>query len=208
MNIALITLYYDNYNELASLVLPNWQSYCDRHGYQLFAHRGSFGSGQIGFQKTAYVKNCLSSNQIDAALVLDLDILITNPSIKVEDFVGDDRSFFIHEDVNGFNSGSYIVKNDQGGMAVINHMLSGCGRCDCEQNMLKNHINDSVIKDNVKILPHPGFNSYQYQQYPEFAHHVDINAGQWNKTHLLLHLPGMSLDKRLHIFSNILSNQE
>jgi hypothetical protein len=63
----------------------------------------------------------------------------------------------------------------------------------------------------VKYLPHPSINSYRYELYAgyegDYFHdymHIPHEYGQWEPGDLLLHLPGLSLEKRIEVFKEMI----
>ena len=209
MKIDLLTLYYPNYSSLGDCVLSNWIEYCNKHGYGLNAYIGHYGfdaSIPLGFHKTKFVYDQLFNNPDapDAALVLDLDIMITNMEIQVGAFLGGhpNANMILTADVNGVNSGSYVIRRNDGAKQLLEYMLGDISNFTCEQNTIKERPDNQIVKDNVEVLEHPSINSYLYESYPEFSHHAATNPGQWKPGHFLLHLPGMSLERRLGIFQS------
>jgi len=204
-NIAVLTLYYDNYQSLADLVIPNWKKYCELHNYSLIFHVGGYGPGQIGFQKIQFLYDKMFvQNEIDSALVLDLDIIFTNFNYKIEDFTDNLHCLFITKDVNGENCGSFIFNKTEKSKEVLEYILSFRDKLPNEQSVLYCHQND-LLKNNIKILEHPSINSYDYNLYPEFKDHSLTNGGQWNKNHFIFHAPGLKLEQRLDIFKSKLT---
>ena len=204
MKIALLTLYFENYQPLADVVLPNWRSYCARHGYELIVHCGEYVRGcPIGFQKVGYAYERMfnTPNDLDAVAVLDLDLVITNPSVKIESFIDEVHDYFVTADVNGLNNGAFIVKKNEGGKQILQYILGNKHLCNNEQDMLKYHLDEPVLKDRLKIVPHPSFNSYWYDLYPEHGESAKI-SGIWEPGHFILHLPGLRLETRLELLSS------
>ena len=61
---------------------------------------------------TALIKH-MKNDKHDWYWALDIDTLIMNGSIKAEDHVDDDYDFVGSKDCNGFNAGSFFIKNSQ-----------------------------------------------------------------------------------------------
>lgn len=206
MKISVLTLYFENYKPLADLVLPNWQRYCDKNGYNLVTYCGDYimPHAPIGFQKVRFAYDTLfkQENEIDALLVLDLDIIITNPEVKVEIFLDDTHDYFVTADVNGLNNGSFIVKKSAGGKAILEYILENKYRHFNEQDMLKFHLDEPLLVEKLKILEHPSINSYWYDLYPAYSSLPQPISGEWSEKDLLLHLPGLSLHHRLELLKS------
>lgn len=202
---GVVTLYHPNYQPLADLVLPNLQEYCDKHGYTLLYHCGNYGGGQIGFQKMRYLRD-LMRGDLELALVVDLDVIITNLDKRFEDFISGDNDYFVTKDVNGINNGSFIIRKTDWSMHLLKFMLDHESGFTCEQNVLKT-LEAQLVNHGLGILPHPSINSYLHPSlgspfesiYPEWRDTTFPNV--WRQGDFLLHLPGMNLEQRLHLLS-------
>jgi hypothetical protein len=204
MKTALLTLYFDNYQPLADLVLPNWKQYCDRHGYELIAYRGEYMPGYpIGFQKVCYAYDQMFSDRgdIDVLLVLDLDLIITNHTVPVSAFLDENHDYFVTADVNGLNNGVFIIKKTQGAKEVLEYIVENKHHHRNEQDTLKFHLDEPVLQGRLKIVQHPSFNSYWYDLYPEQGD-LTGQLGNWRPGHFILHLPGMDLNRRLQLLQS------
>lgn len=205
MRIALYTQYFDNYQPLADVVLPNWQEYAIRHGYEIKLCRGAYrdSSRPIGFQKMQLVYDDLFVNNApyDAAWVLDLDILITNFNIRVEDFLDDAHDYFVTTGVHGLCNGSFFIKKSERSKEILEYMLSNKYNYDNEQNMLKYHLDEPVLKGRIKLFPYYAFSAFMFSLYPERAH-LTKHEKSWNCGDFVLHLAGLTLEKRLEILKD------
>lgn len=197
--IGVVTLFHKNYQPLADLVIPNLQEYCDKHGYKLLYHCGNYGGGQIGFQKMRYLRD-LMKGDLELALVVDLDVIITNPDKRFEDFISGDNDYFVTKDVNGINNGSFIIRKTDWSMHLLKFMLDNEAGFTCEQNVLKT-LEAQLVNRGLGILPHPSINSYLHDIYPEWINTPFPNV--WKEGDFLLHLPGMELEKRLMIINGM-----
>ncbi len=201
--VALLTLYHDNYQPLADVVLPRLQAYCDRHGYTLLAHRGQLGPGAIGFQKLRYLYGQLfGGDRFDLALVTDLDICITNETRRIEDFAAPypDHDYLVTKDVNGINNGSFIIRRTDWTCRLLEWMLTHHQSFTNEQDVLKQN-EAALVAGRLKILPHPSINSLFYDLYPQYGDPVTIQ-GNWKPGDYLLHLPGIQLEQRLSLLTS------
>lgn len=204
--IGILTAFLENYKSLEDIVIPNWQQYCNKYGYLLLKHVGEYGGGPLGFQKLRYLYDSMFvKNEIDLALVLDLDILITNFTIRIEDWINSDKSYFVSKDVNGFNNGSFIFQKTAQSKELLEFILSFANSYSNEQDVLKDlYESNELLNKNVCVLPQPSINSLNYNHYPEYKQHTATDLGQWQKGHYLLHLPGMRLEQRINIFKDLL----
>lgn len=201
MRTAVVSLYHENYAELARLVLPNWREYTTRHGYDLHVHCGEMGPGAIGFQKMRYLYDLMFVKRaIDMALVVDLDLVFTNLTRRVEEFTDFAADYFVTKDTNGINNGAFIIRASAASRWLIEVMIAHHDRLGNEQDVLKSN-EAALVGRGVKIVSHPAFNSLPYKLYPEWGE-PSIIPGNWKAGDFILHMPGCSLEKRLEMLGS------
>lgn len=199
MNICCFSMWGDNYAEIAAITQPVLQAYCGKHGYS-YSELILEGTGNdYAYKKHEYIKE-LFKQDIDVVWYLDCDAIITNPEIRVEDFLDDDYSVFLTRDFTELNGGSILIRNDYNGKWFNDYILSRRGQYDNEQNVI--NANEFSFKEFMKELPHPSINSYQYNLYPECASYVGKpELGDWEPGHFVLHVPGLGVERRKEILS-------
>lgn len=197
MTAALYIYYTPDWQPLADIVLPVAKRYADMHDYDdLFILSNNVDICGLG--KMKHLRTILGWSTWDSVWILDLDTIITNPEIEFTDFVDNDHDVFICKDVHGINAGSWIVRNTPASRSFINKVITNFDAPE-EQTVMKRYLD--MVK--VKYLPHPSINSYKYELYdePECRGYTD---GQWEPGHLLLHLPGTSMNKRIETFKKLI----
>lgn len=203
MNIRVFMLYTKEFDGVAAVTVPSWQRYCARHGYDLTIHRGGYGERErnIGFQKTELALNLLHG--MDALMVVDCDVLVTNHTVKLESLLDNEHSMFATHDVNGFNAGVYLIRNTGQSLAFLYTVGCVADRKGVlgEQDAMRYLFDPGRYDDLVKILPQNSMNSYLYQEYGESRSHAE---GQWLAGDFLLHLPGITNERRIEIFNSTL----
>lgn len=204
--ITVFTYYTPNFRGLADVTLPNIQRYCSRHGYQFTTHldRGADEDPRpFGFRKTEEVLRLLRGMQYgrDLIMVLDIDLLITNQTVRIESFLEDESDLFVTHDVNGLNSGAYIIRSTIGMEKFLEDAIGRWGNPGVygEQDAMLDSLRLESFASLRKIVPHPAFNSFLYEEYGMTMRHED---GQWKKGDFLLHLPGMSNEKRIQLLTS------
>lgn len=199
--ISVFTYRTKEFDALADVTLPTLQGYCDRHGYDLTVHRGGFGDRKrnYGYQKTEMALQLLDGTEY--LWVVDCDVLITNPEVRLEQFVDDRFCMMATHDANGFNAGSYIIRNEPRSKFFLARVIEMedderfPGEQDAMRHLLKQPSSDGFLKQ----LPQNSINSYLYDSYE-----VRALDGQWMQGDLCLHLPGMTNERRIQIFKSIL----
>ena len=206
MKAVIITLYQANYSRLADVVLPNWREYAARHGYDVVA--GPEGPGRdvlsLGFRKAALTREILfeTANNWDAALVMDLDVLVTNLTVPLTDFVDSDHHYFVTTGFNGLCNGTHIIRKTPEGKEIIDAIIANRGGYSNEQDVIKGSLDRAPFAGRIKFSPYTSFGSFRLDLYPEHAP-ATREKGQWQQGDFLLHLAAKPLDERIRIFSEM-----
>lgn len=206
MNIAIATLYKPNYEPFVAQVSPNWEAYAARHGYGLATCCQDVNTADIGFEKIRMVRELMfgesNRGKLDAMMVIDADVIFTNPSTKIEQFLDESpgQDYLVTTGFNGLCNGTFIVRATEGGERILNFVLENKYRHNNEQDTIKYHFDDPVIAGRIKLYPHTAFGSMFLHLYPEHAP-VTRQRGNWEPGDFVLHLPGLSLQQRLELIA-------
>ncbi len=202
MNAAIYIYYTPSWQPLADIVLPRVKWYCDRWAFKTIVIQSTYRKNEDwALGKMEYLHTALTfARYYDIIWVLDLDTLITNPSIPFTDFTDDEHDIFITKDINGINAGSWIIRNTEASRKFVATIVDNFD--EPHEQILMNKYLHMV---DVKYLPHPSINSYDYNQYNGFGLAVPAHdQGQWKQGDLLLHLPGLTLEQRIEIFKGMI----
>lgn len=201
MNIVVLTMFSKEYAEIAAFTLANQVEYCQRHGYKsdaIFLENGQ----DWPYKKHDRIKE-LFAQGANIVWYKDIDSIITNISTPITSFVYVCYSMFITKDVHEINGGSLVLKNDYEGRWLNDTILAQKEEFENEQNAINWLMGDPQFNQFVKVLPHPSINSYDYSLYEHYPDMVSKpELGDWQEGYLLLHTPGLSLDKRLEVLKN------
>lgn len=200
MTAGIYIYYTPKWELLADIVLPEVRKYCKKYSF-LKCFLESKEDKDWAFNKMAYLSPLLGEFDADLIWVLDLDALITNPAIPFTDFTDDEHDIFITKDINGINAGSWIMRNTEASRNFLKTIVNNFNEPH-EQILMNRYLH--MVK--VKYLPHPSINSYRYELYKDLLGEVNVahDQGQWQPGDLLLHLPGLSLEKRIEVFKEML----
>lgn len=210
MKFILVTSYDEAYAPLAQITWnQNKIPYADLHGYDTQALTGGFKYPvkHMGFQRLELVVELLKANQHDWIYVIGTDTMITNFTIKLEDLIDEDYDFIISVDCLNLNNDSFLVKNSPLSIKWLEHICSlreqYADAFWLEQSAMIDTLD--MMGDKIKIVPQRYFNSYDYWQYPQdYEPHVkkvDIlgESGQWEPGDFLIHWPGLTLERRIQL---------
>ncbi len=205
MRICLQMLYTKSWMDIAKIVCPNVVNFCIKHGYSW--NMQWLQEPYDAFEKIRHIQRLFAANEADAVMSLDADILITNYTKKVEDFLDDKHDIYFAEDLNGINCGTFIVKDSCFSKMFLERSLSvqGYPKVYCEQDAFNHILNVpyTYLWDKVKILPHPSINSFKYELYPEIGLQTE-DKGQWvQDSSFILHLAALGMKTRFDILNEM-----
>lgn len=195
MKICVVTMFSPAYRPIADITLPVLKSYCEKHNYQWEII--CVPDWDYSYRKHEYLKEKMKWD-IDVFFYIDIDALITNPEIKIENFIDDEHDLFVCEDVNEVNGGVFILKNTEWAKEFNEFVLAQKAIQVNEQNVYV------LCKDDpkIKLLKHPSINSYPYEYYPEYKN-ITHEQGNWERNDFICHVPGKSLSERIEILNKI-----
>lgn len=202
--ITVFAYYTPNFQALAAVTLPNILRYCLRHGYGVHIHFDQAHAEDprpFGFRKTEAALACLQRmGHGDILCVLDIDLLITNQTIRLESFVTPEHDLFFTHDINGLNAGVYLARAAYGTTKFFETVLGLVGKPGVhgEQDAIRDALLISAFGQLCKIVQHPSFNSFMYAEYGKTMEH---HQGEFHLGDFILHLPGIGMDRRIEILS-------
>jgi hypothetical protein len=215
MKTLILTHYMPNYASLGAISDANKVDYCNRwvkagKEYSFRAIVGDYDSSlPFGFQRIKAIKDIFeSSNSPDVIFWQGSDTMITNPNISVEAITEGRHTrnyhFYITYDCHGINADSFIIRNTPWARDWLNFILSkveeGKSHPWNEQYIMQKYWQDEKWLFRILALPQSVINSYLYD--PLYKPWDKTTAGQFEYGDFLLHLPGMSLEQRISIFTS------
>lgn len=202
MKIFLTTHYTENWSEIAKISVQTMRDYADKHGYNAdCVIRVKDYQKYDGAHKFKALYWCLE-NDGDVAMVLDADTLITNHRIMVEDFLDDEHDAYFSE---GLNCGVFIIRKSEWSDKFLAWLWEDIEKkfSNCEQDALEKYMKLFPNDSKIKVVPHPCFNSFIPELYPEIKEEKTEKDGRWIEgKSFILHLPALALEHRLSIMKN------
>ena len=200
--IVVCTEYGSNYWGIAAITVPVIKHYCKKNEYA-FRELILEGTGnEYAYKKNEFFVE-LFNDGFDAIFYLDADAIITNHIIRIEKFMDGKHEMFITEHLGEVNGGSLIIKNTREGRILNQAILELRHDFDNEQNVMQHLRGNTWFDDQVKILPHPSINSFDYSLYPECPNIRQREQGHWQKSDFVFHAPGLGISKREEVLTNI-----
>lgn len=201
MRVCVVTMYGKEYLQLAALAIANMDMYCDKHEYDsriIFVEENKWEYRKHEMFKTLFKEG------VDLIFYKDIDAIFTNLSVPIEKFIDEEHDWYATKDFNEINCGVLIIKNTEWSQRLNDAILARKGVYENEQNAFNEMYRSSQVNDRVKLLKHPSINSYQYGLYPECKECVGKpERGDWAEGQFLLHVPALSLEKRLEVLKSV-----
>lgn len=195
MQIAMVTLWDgESYEELAALVNPGKQSYCNRFGYDFVCFDESLDRGRpASWSKVLAIKRVLAD--YDWVIWSDVDTVLWDPGIGLRQFVSTEScNLVIQENHQGLNSGVFLLRNCQWSHDFLDAVYA--------QEQLTEHPwwEQQAI---IELREQPEWGD-QYHVFgpgePHLGFHGYFVFREWEK--LLLHFAGMRGDLRRRLIEN------
>jgi hypothetical protein len=207
--VALLSCYTDDYKPLADLTwVKNKALYCAKYNYT------GYNIGGVNLHKQGFTKFNLARSVLDHhewIWITGTDSLITNFTKDVYDVLDLQNrsiSFVAAFDVNGLNADSVLFRNDVAGRTLLDAVEAHREIYDNEQHTTVVLTQENPYwRNRTKIVYQWELNSYLYGLYPAGTPTVDSKygeRGEWSEGDLLIHWPGMNLEKRMQLANEYL----
>lgn len=202
MTFTLLSTASDFYWPVMAATGPGKAEYCMRHGYQLDLrkHVDYLFSGPWG-EREQFMQDSLMRLPADGWLFfMGADAMITNMGVTLESIVKgrEDQDFIIANDRFGINNDVFLLKAGEKSLAFLVRILSIRNRHQNDQAAMWEIIN-TWKEFNTMVIDQRIFNAYRYDEYGEPG-----REGSWAEGDFVLHLPGMTNERRLELIAETL----
>lgn len=119
MRIAICTGYNETLRDLAKVSIPNFESYCEKHKYDLLVYNkidkikpNKSVDESFAWYKLIWLKKHL--HNYDYILWIDIDALFINMDKSIESFIYSDKiKIYSSGPFDCWNTGVFLIKNDE-----------------------------------------------------------------------------------------------
>lgn len=196
-----------DWQPMLDIVKPVMEEYAERHGYGMEWLLTPYCDARhaLPYQKTQWAHDYITEHpETDFFWILDCDILLTNLTIPVTDFIYSGYDIFMCWDAtNRPNCGSYILRNGKKAMHWLDTILAMREEVTSEQHAVILLADAEPTKSITKHLPNGTINQIPYQYYDTIGE-MRRSEGNWVEGDLLAHLPGHTPQSRVKIFTELL----
>lgn len=204
------------FQQLADITDSVKREYCDLYGYKYHVKTDVKFTPDIGFEKIRMTLDFFKTNpDTEWLLFCESDAMVTNFTIKIEDRIDNRFHFIVATDINDINAGVFLARNSKRGREYLNFILSERPKYQNNWQAEQGVIQDSYSQwtDTVRVVPQRIMNSFEYKYYRYGDHrdrppHRDImgNDGSWQKGDWICHWPGMGLEPRIQLSTQMKAN--
>lgn len=202
MKIGFVNVYDKSFEQLANLTIKNKKDYCEKHGYDFIEYTNDAPLNKhVAFNKFKSVLQNLT--YYDWIFYNDVDSLIMNYNIKIEDFIDNNYEFIITYDINGINSGQWLIKNTDWALNFINKVYNrnefdSFGTWADQIALCNTWLYSGEAMQKTKVVPQKLFNSYLYENFGKNDQGESPRwpQGQFKTGDFCLHLCGLDFERR------------
>jgi hypothetical protein len=200
--LAVVSAWDGALSELAAVVLPNRQRYCDRWGYELVTRDHWPRAAQLAPVWNKWQLALEALPRFDAVFCVDLDCLVMAPERPLESFLTA-ADFLASCDCNGLNTGAVFLRNSRWTLQFLERSLTTAprysGHPSTEQSTLA-HLLYAEPRERWACAPQRAFNAYRYDLYP---HLPAFPEGEYQRGDFLLHLPSLPVARKVELFRGL-----
>lgn len=204
MKFAVLTSYDSSFESLCSYTNPIKEEYCLRHGYDFIARKIDSDV------HPTWVRFHLLHDLFevyDWIMWMDADAFITNPEIKLESLVGPNDDLIISLDIHGLNTGVFLTRNSEWSKGFFRKFLEveaqypgyGGDQIAMNRTLFVDRWDDTGT---VRYPKQKTLNSYLYEFYGQ-----KFEDGQYSHGDFVLHLPGLTNQKRIEVIEGYRMSQ-
>lgn len=197
MKIGIFVSYDSYFKPVADITMPVLARYCERHGYTMSVTQNPLVERTLVWDRClTMMENCLKG--YDWILHMDADVLITNQTVSLESIIEQfpkQHHVVMSKDFNNLNDGIVFTR----GTMIAQMLWKKWWKMKEEVSSLAatfKHVENEPKQFLLGWAPQKIFNSYDYSEYG-----LEFPQGDWEQGDFILHLPGMTTEKRVLNFS-------
>jgi hypothetical protein len=214
VSIALLTFTGDlrelpEFEEMLRLVLPNREAYCARHGYEHWVWTGSsyldadeyYAVNRLRYLRDRFVED----ERVELAWVLNVAAVITNPLVRIEEFVDDDAAdVFITRAPNGaLHAASLVVRRSAWSIGWLSDMIERANTVHRDHPWHENQAmidSEAACGPKMRVLPHPSIDQLHSSRY-----RWPSDAQDWKPGDFVVTFSGLPLNVRVALVREALA---
>lgn len=202
----LISSSQGEYWKLAKYCAPNKLEYCLRHNIQ-FTMRQHIQISPWGERPQFMIEELERMKPGEWLWFMGTDTLITNMTIDVRKFMTDEApDFTIAKDMHGINNDVFFIRRTEASLAFLKSILAMNKLYSDDQQAMNHLLKQDEIS--VKYETMENINSYLFDEYPYYKGMglSTASPGHWTPGRFILHLPGMSNERRFTLMEKHLAD--
>jgi hypothetical protein len=203
--IKIISACDNNYKQLSDLSFSTVEKFCKVNNFLCERFLIKDFNRPASWFKIEKIIEEMESSKTKYFMWIDADALIYNMNFNLESILSTNKNFYVSKDLNNFNLGVFIIKNNEFSLNLLKKIYS--------MTEYDHHIwweqaafidlfekNYNFIQDNVEIVEQCILNAYDYRYYGS----NENNIGHYNKDSFVIHFPALSYDLRFSLINKLL----
>jgi hypothetical protein len=203
MNRAILTCFSENMRGVADLTIPTHMRLAEALGAEYVAR--PVEKETCAWDKITMVGEALETH--DQVMWIDADAAVTSTELRGRAWLTTPPSpaVLFTSDINGLNAGVFMATaglQTREFFWTVGHYGKKIfdGQPDCDQQALRHFSLEPRYAGLVQYLPQTEMNSY----WPGAYDYPGAELAHWKPGHLILHLPGLSDERRIEILRSAL----
>lgn len=139
--------------------------YCEKHGYDfIYAEESLDPTRPIPWSKIPLILNAMENEEYKWIFWTDADALFMNMAVQLEDLTDENYNFIITKDLNGINTGHFLIKNCQWSREFLEAVYA---HTEClhhwyweQQGIIEELNQNPKWLSSIKFIPQRLMNSY------------------------------------------------
>ena len=162
-----------NFGNLIEMTWDNKQSYCQKHGYQLFDESNYLDQSRPpSWSKIVAARRLLTQEECDWVFWIDADTVIMNSNKRIEDFLPTNSNIDLlitEQKGSSWNAGAWLIRNTPWSLQYLDHWynmkeyvkpkgMSVSGDNDALKAFLSN-MDETEFQQHIRVPSRCQFNS-------------------------------------------------
>jgi len=167
VKVQVVSIFTDNFREMAELVSPISEKYCGTHGFNYrLVEVYPTQEKPASWHKIPCMKEAFSSGN-DWVVSVDIDAFFYNHAVSLHEFLDTDKDIVISKDDNGYNCGVMAWRNCRDNIDTLDKMWSmdEYNHHGWWEQAAFHHLtneNWNGINDRISEVQHNRFNSWEH----------------------------------------------
>lgn len=214
MKFAVVTFINPDYQVISAVTDPNKMEYCRIHGHDYICNVSKSSRSSIFFDRHRWHLELMDSGKYDWLYCIDADAIFTNMNLKLEDLVTPQDHIVAPLDAIMIQAGGFLINNSIESKLFLKMVILS------QRNPPDPHQSDQIEMERlypnfrhiIRLIPQRKLGSYNYGYYQNLGGNYipgldrNGNDGKWQKGDFVFHVPGMPIEMKVGILTEMLKH--